>query len=197
VTDVKEVTVRAPLLMLTGLILATAVPGTAQSAKGAPETFSATAKVSGRAGAITAEMQIQIRRYTPDFDRKEVEDALRTGGYPKFLTAVRKAPDVGSVGVGDQQVAIRYARERETPKGRTILVVTEKPIAFVGGSSVNPKSRAGYEVGVIELTLDGKGGGTGVMAAAARVKPGGETGVRIDDYAEKPINLTGVTRKAS
>jgi hypothetical protein len=31
-------------------------------------------------------------------------------------------------------------------------------------------------------------------AAAARVKPGGETGVRIDDYADKLIMLTTVTR---
>jgi hypothetical protein len=179
-------------------MLMAAAPGGAQSAKSAaPETFSATAKITGRAGAIAAEMQIHIQRYTPDFDRNEVESALKTGGYPKFLTAVRKAPDVGFVGLGDQQVTIRYARERATPKGRTVVVVTEKPIAFVGGASVNPKSRAGFEVGVIELTVDNAGAGSGTMAAAARVKPGGETGVQIDDYAEKPIILTSVTRKGS
>ena len=33
------------------------------------------------------------------------------------------------------------------------------------------------------------------MAAAARVRPGGETGVQIDDYAEVPISLVKVTRK--
>jgi len=33
------------------------------------------------------------------------------------------------------------------------------------------------------------------MAAAARVKPGGETGVQVDDYADQPIKLTGVARK--
>jgi hypothetical protein len=33
------------------------------------------------------------------------------------------------------------------------------------------------------------------MTAAARVKPGGESGVVIDDYAEKPIQLVTVSRK--
>ena len=35
---------------------------------------------------------------------------------------------------------------------------------------------------------------TGTMAAAARVKPGGPTGVQIDDYAEKPIVLQSISR---
>jgi hypothetical protein len=34
------------------------------------------------------------------------------------------------------------------------------------------------------------------MAAAARVKPGGETGVRIDDYAETPVKLAATVRGA-
>ena len=33
------------------------------------------------------------------------------------------------------------------------------------------------------------------MAAAAKVKLGGETGVVIDDYQEQPITLTKVVRK--
>ena len=57
------------------------------------------------------------------------------------------------------------------------------------------KPRAGYEVAVIEMTVDNVGLGKGTMTAAARVKPGGEAGVRIDDYAEKPIQLVTVSRK--
>ena len=33
------------------------------------------------------------------------------------------------------------------------------------------------------------------MAAAARVKPGGETGVVIDQYADQPIKLVSVRRE--
>ena len=45
------------------------------------------------------------------------------------------------------------------------------------------------------MQVDNAGMGTGEMAAAARVKPGGETGVQVDDYADQPLTLTGVARK--
>ena len=59
------------------------------------------------------------------------------------------------------------------------------------------KPRAGYEVAVVQIQLDGKGQGKGTIAAAARVRPDGDGGVLLDDYAEKPIALTNITRKAS
>jgi hypothetical protein len=177
------------------LILAT-TPGTVLSqSRGAPETFTANLQVTGATGAGAATIQIQIQRYTPDFDRTSVETALKSGGYPAFLTALRKAPEVGSVAVGDRKFVIRWARERPIPKGRTIVLVTDQPIYFVGGGATDAKPRAGYQVGVIQMQIDDAGLGNGSMAAAARVKPGGETGVVIDDYAEQPIKLVSVVRK--
>jgi hypothetical protein len=73
--------------------------------------------------------------------------------------------------------------------------VTDQPVFFVGGGRVDAKPRAGYEVAVIEIQVDDVGLGNGSMAAAARVKPGGEAGVQIDDYADKPIKLVTVVRK--
>jgi hypothetical protein len=188
--------VHVPSLILIGLMTLSVAQGVAQSpGNSAPETFSASAEVKAAAGAINAPIQIHIQRYTPDFDRTAVEAALKGGGYPAFLTALRKAPEVGSVAVGNQKVPIRWAREQKTAAGRTIVVVTDKPVYFVGGGSTAAKPRAGYEVAVIELLVDDAGRGSGSMAAAARVKPGGETGVRIDDYADEPITLVTVSRK--
>ena len=42
------------------------------------------------------------------------------------------------------------------------------------------------------MTVDGVGFGSGTMAGAARVRPGGEAGVQIDDYADAPIKLVTV-----
>ena len=187
---------RVPTLILIGLMTLSVSPGAVQNSRseGAPETFSANAQAKGGAGAIAATIQIQIERYTPDFDRTAVESALKQGGYPGFLTALRKAPEVGSVTVGDRKFPIRWAREQKTAQGRTIVVVTDTPVFFVGGGSTEAKPRAGYEVAVIQLMVDAIGLGKGSMAAAARVKPGGETGVQIDDYADSPITLVTVRR---
>lgn len=185
------------LFLPAAVVIALSCPGAAAQAPDdgtAPETFNATAQFKTAAGAITAPIHIHIRRYTPEFDRTSVEQALKSGGYPAFLTALRKAPEVGTVAVGNQKVPIRWAREQKTAAGRTIVAVTEKPVFFVGGGSPDPKPRAGYEVAVLQLQVDDRGAGAGTMAAAARVKPGGEAGVQIDDFAEAPITLEKVSR---
>ena len=185
------------LALLAGITM----PALAQAPRrnvGAPETFSANAHAAkAGAGAIAATLQIHIERYTPDHDRTVVETALKSGGYAAFVAALRKAPEVGYVQLGDQKTPIRWARETNTGKGRMIVVVTDKPVFFVGGGAADAKPRAGYDVAVVEMTVDDVGLGSGRMAAAAKVKPGGESGVQIEDYADAPIKLTTVTRKLS
>jgi hypothetical protein len=172
------------------------LPGTARTqSRGAPETFTANLNVLGAtAGAGAATIQITIERYTPDRERTAVAQAL-TGGYEAFLAALRRAPVSGFVAAGDQKWTIRWAREKDVPKGRTIVVITDQPIFFVGGGRLDAKPRAGYDVAVIEMHVDDVGLGKGTMAAAARVKAGGETGVQIEDYAAKPIQLVTIVRK--
>src|SRR5262245_18179096 len=108
-----------PILVLSGVLALGVSPDARQALRrGAPETFSANAQVKGPGGAAAATTQIHIERFTPDFDRKSVETALKAGGYPAFLGAMRKAPDVGYVSVGSSKQTIRWARERATEKGR-------------------------------------------------------------------------------
>jgi hypothetical protein len=179
-------------------IVATASVTFLAQGRGGPETYTATLQVrratAGKAAATT-QIQIEIQRYTPEADRKSVEEALKFGGYPSFLTALRKAPDVGTVTHGNKKWTIRWARERSSAGGRSIVLVTDQPIFFVGGGAIDAKPRAGYEVAVIQMDVDGAGVGKGSMAAAARVKPGGESGVVIEDYASDPIELVSVVRK--
>ena len=189
---------RVRSVSLIGFFVCAAASALAQSAPKAtaPETFSAKARVENSAGAaIESPIQVHIERYTPDFDRTAVENGLKINGYSGFLAALRKAPDVGYVDLNGQKTLIRWARQTPAGAGRTIVVVTEKPVYFIGGARTTSKSRAGYEVALVQLQVDAKGSGTGTMAAAARVKPGGETGVQVDDYAEVPIKLSSVTRQ--
>jgi hypothetical protein len=159
-----------------------------------PETFTASAQVLGNNAGASAQVTIQINQYTSDKDRAAIQDALKIGGFQGFLPALRSAPEVGYVEMNGRKVTVRWARQQATEKGRTISIVTEAPMAFVGGSSVDAKPRAGYEVAVIQLDVDQIGLGTGSFAAAARVRPGGPTGVQIDDYAETPVKLVTVRK---
>jgi hypothetical protein len=161
----------------------------------APETFSSPVQAKTGAGVTSAVLDIQIDRYTPEADRKAMSDALTQGGYPGFMTALKIAPVVGTVSIGDQKFNLRWAREQSAAKGRTISLVTDAPIYFVGGGRVDAKPREGFQIAVVQLTVDEYGNGTGSMAAAARVKPDGKGGVILEDYAEEPIALKSVYRK--
>ena len=160
----------------------------------APETFTANAQVIGTAGASATTLTIQVDKYSPDADRDAVLQALKQGGHAAFVEALRKAPAVGKLTMGGQTFDIRWARQERLPNARNIVLVTDKPTFFVGGGAVTAKPREGFDVAVLRFRMDDAGVGyDGTMAAAARVKSGA-TGVEIDDYAEKPIELRSITR---
>jgi hypothetical protein len=194
----KEVIVRvASFVILAICVMATPSFPQSGSALGAPETFRVNALVQGAPGAAAAPMQVVIQRYTREAERKAMEGALQAGGYPAFLTALRGSSEVGYVEYGPSRFAIRYARETTTGTGRTIDVVTDRPIYFLGGGAPEAKPRAGFDVAVMHMEVDIIGFGSGVMAAAASLKPAPAGGVQIDDYADQPIKLVTVTRKQS
>ena len=161
----------------------------------APETFTSPAQARTSAGGSAATVRIQIDRYSSAAELKAMTDGLTYGGYPGFVQAVRKAPAVGYVEIGDAKVALRWARALPTAKGgRAISLVTERPVYFLGGGRADAKPRAGFELAVVQLTVDEFGLGIGTMAAAAKVKKDDAGGVEIEDYAEEPIKLTFVSR---
>ena len=163
-----------------------------------PEVFTGTATAKNAKGAVSGTLEVRLRRITPEFDRKAVETGLKLNGYGGFLTAIRNAPEVGQIVLGGgQPYSIRYARERIDAGVRTLVLVTDKPMYFVGGgrADVSAATRKGFEVAVLEIEIDAKGAGKGSMAAAARVRPNGDGGVLLDDYADELIALSNITRK--
>ena len=188
-----------PTLALVAALAAVPAQQGAAPSQPAGETIDVNATVSApgaATGTVVVPMVIRIDRYTNERQRGAMLDALKyRGGYPGFLQALREAPAAGYLETGGgQKFVIRWAHSEATAEGRTISIVTDTPVYFIGSGKRGAKPTAGYEVAVAKLTLDGKGHGEGVMAAAARVKPSGTSGVQIDDYAETPVKLTAVVR---
>jgi hypothetical protein len=166
--------------------------------KGAgPETFNGKAKIGTATATADAAFTIQIDQYTPDKDLKAMEQALQSGGSDGFVQALKKAPVAGHLKVGDKSFTIRWAKQVTTPKGRSISLVTDGPVFFVGAGAPDAKPRAGYDVAVAKMDIDTAGLGEGLIALAAKVKPGGQTGVEIQDYAAEPVKLVSIMRVIS
>lgn len=168
-----------------------------RGAQTAPEAFTCQAQARTSAAGSATNFRIQIDRYIAEVDRKTITDALTHGGYPALVNALRQAPAIGQIQLGGKDFAIRWAREQNVGKGRAITVVTATPVYFLGGGRLDAKPREGFELAVVQFTVDEVGMGAGTMAAAARVKPDGRGGVVLDDYADEPIKLTFVKREIS
>lgn len=161
----------------------------------APEAFTGQLQArTGMAGAA-ANLRIHIDSYTTEADAKVLTDAMRHGGYPAFVQALRKAPAIGHLVLGDEKFTLRWARQQASGKGRAITVVTDVPVYFVGGGRADAGPRDGFELAVVQFVVDEVGMGGGTMAAAARLKPDGQGGVLLEDYGEQPVKLTHLKRE--
>jgi hypothetical protein len=179
-------------LLAVPIVLAAAQP----SRSTAPESFRANAQITAAAGGAASALVVQVDRYTSDADHAALAATLESGGHDKFVEAVRKAPALGTVTIGNRSFVIRWARTLALDRDhRRVAVVTDAPIFFAGAGAVDAKPTAGYDLGILEFTIDSVGLGKGTMAGAARVKAGGPSGVQVDDYSGKRIELTTVTRE--
>jgi hypothetical protein len=187
------VSVRA---LTVSLFLIPALVAGSQSYKNtAPESFRANGQITGVAGGVASTMVFQIDKYTADADHDALVKALKDGGNAAFVEAIKKAPKVGVVTVGDRSIDIHWARtQAQDSDHRRVAIVTDKPVFFAGAGAVDAKPTVGYDLAVAEFTVDSVGLGSGTMAPAAKVKVGGPTGVQVDDYSGKRVTLVTVTR---
>jgi hypothetical protein len=177
------------------LCLATAAAGAAQNSKsGGPESFRANGQIGAEPGGVASSMTIRIERYTADADHQALVAALNTHDQAAFLAALKKTPEVGTLTMGKRSIPIRWARQQAQGQDRRVGLMTGEPAYFFGAGAVDAKPTAGYDVAVIEFTIDSVGIGNGSMAMAAKVKPGGATGIEIEDYSGKRVTLVTVTK---
>jgi hypothetical protein len=172
------------IVFLTSII----VCGAAGQALEYPLTLSLDARAKSEITTVTSKVSIRVDRLLADAPYKRVTDALRYGGYPNFLNTLRALPVIGTVTLGTRKVELRYAHESQDQSKPRLVLVADRPLFFLGSEPSKP--RAGYELTIVELLFDGKGGATGRMAGAARIKPAGDGGVTLDDFADVEVQLS-------
>lgn len=186
-------------LLISGSLLG-ADSSPAQSSKklkDGPETFNARASVTSQDGRGDAYVTIRVDRYTPEKNIAIMEKALKDGGTEQFLVELKRAPLAGQFEVGTRSFAVRWARQKATEKGRVITFVVDQPVYFVGAGVPGAKEKTGFNLAVLQITIDDAGVGEGTVVPAAKVKPGGPTGVEVESYSDAPVKLHSVMRLIS
>jgi hypothetical protein len=163
----------------------------ALSAQGTGLTFKATASVSAPKKKASVPVTIHIDRFIDDADRDKVVTAVKANDQPGTTKALAALPDIGYITLGEKRTPIKYAYARPTGDGRIITVVTAQPIYFVGGAEKNAKPKAGYDLALALLVLNGQDTGDGELAPAVKLKVDNGA-VVTDDYGAEKVRLVKV-----
>ncbi len=158
------------------------------------EQYSATAMVTtGGAGGSVFQLDLYIDDYTTDEERLQLAQALIEGGSDALRKGMNKMKKGRVSLVGRTGTVVNYIRAWPMENGTRIIMVTERPMTFFELRS-GTRSRD-YEFGIIELVVDGKGRGSGVLIAAAKIKfIEDQQKIEIEHYGIDPVRLTNVRR---
>lgn len=173
-----------------GVLIATASLG----AQASNLTFTATATVSAPTKKASVPVTIHIDKFIGEADREKVVAAVKANDQPGTTKALASLPDLGYIQLGEKRTPLKYAYARPAGSGRLITVVTAQPLYFIGGAEKNAKPKAGYDLGLALLVLDGNDAGDGELAPAVRVKV--DNGAIVtDDYGSEKVRLVKVARQ--
>ncbi len=173
------------------MMMATATP----RGQAGPEAFTATAEVKTAGGAsASAPVTLTIDRKMSQSEAEALVAAFKTGGAAALRKALAGTAATGSVQLGTGKATpTRFTLERPTGDGRLLTIVTDQPLLFLGAGMPGAKPKEGYDFGVIDIQVDAKGGGSGTLAPAARLRVNQGAFV-VEDYGAEMIRLTAVKK---
>lgn len=184
-----------PLFMI-GMVLAAVMTLTASSA-GDHETIQAQAFGTSTMAGKTFGITITIEEYSTPADQKALIDAFNSGGHDAMVKVLSNMKSKGRVrlssgGVGYQ---IAYIRNIPTANGRTIRLLTDRPISM-GEAMFNTRSED-YDISIIELQLgDSKGKKTGSLIPGARIVVDKKSKqIEIETFHASPWRLAGIMER--
>jgi hypothetical protein len=158
-------------------------------------------KFSGRlvlwaAGPMTGQstrLTMQVDRWTTDDEKKALYTTLKEAGSDALLVAMRKNI-VGYIWTTNStRYKLNVASTFQSEKGRTVRLITERPITFAEQMAGTPRSRD-YEFGVIEFTLDEKNKGEGVIFPTAKVGVDEKGSLTVESLGTGPQKLMSVKK---
>ncbi len=166
-----------------------------EKAKPVKEKFSGML-VLWAAGPMTGQstrMTMQVDRWTTDERKQALYKTLKESGSDALLVAMREEI-VGYIWTTNSlRYKVNIASTFQTEKGRTVRLITERPITFAEQVAGTPRSRD-YEFGVIEFTLNEKNKGEGVIFPTAKVGVDEKGGLTVEALGTGPQKLMSVKK---
>jgi hypothetical protein len=179
---------------LAGLLLLAGTVGRAQE-KSKPETIQAQAMGQLNMTGKTFNITIIIESYSTPEDQKTLIDAFKSGGHNQLVKTIAKMKGRGRVSItGTLGYQIAYIRNIPGPNGRTIRLITDRPIQFQ--EARNSTRTRDYDLSAIELRIDEdpkKSEGQLIVAGKFKVDKDGQ--IIFESYGSGPWKLTNIMER--
>lgn len=144
----------------------------------------------GHRGGSTAPVIIHLDHYSSDADVERLSGILAGKG-PDALRDALWSQEVGYIRVGGGLgYPIAAARSRETPNGRVIRMMIDRPISQ--REVLNSTFSSDYPFSYIEINLDRSGKGEGQFFAAAKVSLKKDGTLTVESFSPQPLRLLSV-----
>jgi hypothetical protein len=143
-------------------------------------------------GGSTAQIEIGIEDVTPNSVMDDLGAILGDGNNQDgLLRKFEKMKRSGWVAFMNRPgVDVKVIREKHTPKGREITLLTDRPISF--WEAENSPVTQEYPYGMMKLIVNDKGEGSGTIYPIVRVKKIGPNHIKIEDYGVIPLQVPRV-----
>jgi hypothetical protein len=169
--------------------------GGACPGKDKPETIQAQAMGQLKMTGKTFNVTILIESYSTPQDQKTLIDAFQRGGHDDLVKTIAKMKGRGRVSItGTLGYQIAYVRSIPGPNGRTIRLITDRPIQF--REARNAGRSTDYDLSAIEMRIDEdpkKSEGQLIVAGKFKVDKDGQ--MTFESYGSGPWKLTNIMER--
>ena len=159
----------------------------------AADVYQGTVKFKDASGKqVTTKLTVTLDRTMPDEERlATVEQVKSNPDSAKSVLAGK--PQLGVIEAGDRRVPIRFASVSPLDDGENLIVISDEPMGFIGGSK---KSKKGFDLTYAMISVKASGEGKGEIGPAAKIKwmeSGAPAPVRYDNQIVWIENVTKTT----
>lgn len=181
------------LCLLLGCVATPALSGS-KKPNSRTERFSATlAVLSGPRSGRVRQVTIYINDYSSDAEAAQLAGAFADGGSRALFKVLTKLKDKGRVApTGSTGYQVRFIRSTQTPTGRKIVMLTDRPISFL--ERYYGTRSSDYEYGLVELNINDDGKGEGTLIWAAKVKGISGNQIDVENFGIEPARLLKVRK---
>lgn len=158
------------------------------------ERFSATlAILSGPGSGRVRPVTIYISDYSTDAEAAQLAGAFADGGSKALFKVLTKLKSKGRVApTGSTGYQVRFIRSIQTPNGRKIVMLTDRPISFL--ERYYGSRSSDYQYGLVELNINDDGKGEGSLVYAAKVKSITGDSIEVENFGIEPARLMKVRK---